>query len=85
MSFEIVYLHYYLTHCIKRPTVCIWENKVPDQLCSKCTADQLLCFKLLTIFCDGTAWFVDLVENLNCCFPKQRHIIKTLLYVFVLL
>ena len=58
---------------MRKPTVCIGENKGADQLCSNCTADQHLCyrpfdskmpllFKLLTIFCDCTVWFVsDLV------------------------
>ena len=29
---------------IRKPTICIGKNKVADQLCSNCTADQHLCF-----------------------------------------
>ena len=31
--------------CMRKPTICIWENKDADQLCSNCTADQRLCFR----------------------------------------
>ena len=30
---------------MRKPTICICENKDADQLCSNCTADQLLCFR----------------------------------------
>ena len=30
---------------IRKPTICICENKGADQLCSKCTADLRLCFR----------------------------------------
>ena len=33
----------YLFRRIRKPTVCICENKGADQLCSNCTADQHLC------------------------------------------
>ena len=32
---------------MRRPTICIRENKDADQLCSYCTADQHLCFRFL--------------------------------------
>ena len=68
---------------MRKQTVCVFENNDADQLCSNCTADQRRCFrhadskippftyiqsfKLLTLFCDCTAWFVsDLVGNPNC-------------------
>ena len=73
---------------MRKPTICICENKDADQLCSNCTADQLLCFRhtdstipLLLISkvlrCDCTAWFVsDLVGNTNCLFSHaQAHIL----------
>ena len=30
---------------LRKPTICICENKGADQLCSNCTADQRLCFR----------------------------------------
>ena len=30
---------------MRKPTICICENKDADQLCSNCTADQRLCFR----------------------------------------
>ena len=60
---------------MRKPTICICENKDADQLCSNCTADQRLCFRLtdsniplliyiqsfniLALCCDCTAWFVS--------------------------
>ena len=60
---------------VRKPTICLCENKDADQLCSNCTADQRLCirysdstipsspqiqnFKLLTIFCDCAGRFVS--------------------------
>ena len=29
---------------MRKPDFCLCENKAADQLCSKCTADQRLCF-----------------------------------------
>ena len=71
---------------MRKPTICICQNKVADQLCSSCTADQCLCFrytdrtislllifKLLAFFCDSTGWFVsDLVGNLDCWFSHGK-------------
>ena len=31
---------------MEKPTIRIYENKAADQLCSNCTADQGLCFRL---------------------------------------
>ena len=30
---------------MKKPTICIWENKDADQLRVNCEADQRLCFR----------------------------------------
>ena len=37
-------LKYNLSLHMRKPTICIYENKDADQLCSNCTADQRLCF-----------------------------------------
>ena len=63
---------YHLNYRMRKPTICIGENKGADQLRNYCEADQRLCaipllskiqnFQPLTIFCDCTARFVsDLV------------------------
>ena len=31
--------------CVRKPTICICENKDADQLRSNCEADQRLCFR----------------------------------------
>ena len=36
---------YDMSRCIRKPTICICENKDADQLCSVCTADQRLYFR----------------------------------------
>ena len=36
-----------MSHCIRKPTICICENKATVQPCSNCTADQHLCFRSL--------------------------------------
>ena len=38
-------LFYYMSHCIRRPTKCLGENKGADQLCGNREADQRLCFR----------------------------------------
>ena len=38
---------------MRKPTICIGENKAADQLCSNCTADQRLCFR----YTDSTILF----------------------------
>ena len=63
---------------MRKPTICICENKGADQLSSNCEADQRLCFRhidstipLLHIFSFKllALWFVlDLVGNANCWF-----------------
>ena len=35
----------HLSHHMGKPTICISENKGPDQLRSSCEADQRLCFR----------------------------------------
>ena len=39
--------------CMRKPTICICENKDADQLCCNCTADQCLCFRY-TDYTDST-------------------------------
>ena len=34
----------YMSHLVRKPTICIGENKGADQLRSNCEADQRLCF-----------------------------------------
>ena len=68
-----------MSHIMRKPDLCICENKGADQLRSDCTADQRLCFyyidstfpllpksrnfKPLASLC-GCTWFVsDLVGN----------------------
>ena len=43
VSFSIIALH--LSLHMRKPMICICENKDADQLCSNCTADQRLCFR----------------------------------------
>ena len=78
---------------MRKPTLCICENKDADQLRGDREADQRLCFcyidstipllskseiKPLAIFCDCTARFVsDLVENQNVGFLLRRLIYNT--------
>ena len=38
-------LIFYMSLRMRKPTICICENKDADQLCSNCTADQCLCFR----------------------------------------
>ena len=69
---------YLMSHVMRKPDVCLCENKGADQLCSICTADQQLSFcykdgttptyiqnfKLLVCICLCTYWFVsDMVGN----------------------
>ena len=37
--------NHYFSHCIRKPRVCICENKGTDQLYSNCIADQHLCIR----------------------------------------
>ena len=64
-----------MSRCIRKPTICVCENKGADQLCSNCTADQRLCFRYTdstiplllkykissfqVCFCDCTARFLS--------------------------
>ena len=63
-----------LSLCVRKPTICMGENKDADQLRGNREADQRLCFrytgstlppllipkifKILGFFCDCTSWFV---------------------------
>ena len=74
---------------MRKPTICLCENKDADQLCSNCTADQGICFhhtdgpyiksfKLLALFCDCTAWFVRPGRKpkllvLSCTGSNNKH------------
>ena len=33
-----------MSRAIRKPALCLCQNKDADQLCSNCTADQCLCF-----------------------------------------
>ena len=35
----------YMSLCMRKPTICVGENKAADQLRSNCEADQRLCFR----------------------------------------
>ena len=37
--------HYYMSQCMRKPTLCIGKSKDADQLRSNCEADQRLCFR----------------------------------------
>ena len=73
----------YLSHCIRKPTKCLGENKgaVTAKLISAFVFTIRIVdivqslfflnpkFKLLACFCDCTSWFVsDLVETQMVCF-----------------
>ena len=40
MIYKYFYFPYHLSRHMREPTTCIGENKVADQLCINCTADQ---------------------------------------------
>ena len=79
MKYDVLDAHHahlkYLSRLMRKPTICICENKDADQLHGNREADQRLCFhysdstipllhKLLALFCDCTARFVsDLFRN----------------------
>ena len=47
-AFAIHIIHiklHYMSHLMRKPTICICENKGVDQLRSNCEADQRLCFR----------------------------------------
>ena len=44
LHFFYLYLHY-MSHLMRKPTICICENKGADQLCGNREADQRLCFR----------------------------------------
>ena len=37
----------YMSHVVRKPAFCIWENKDADQLCGNREADQRLCFRYI--------------------------------------
>ena len=39
-----------MSHCIRKPTICLCENKAADQPCNNCTADQRLGFRSIDSF-----------------------------------
>ena len=51
---------------MKKPTICICENKLADQLRSDCEADQSLCF---------CCWIVPFLSFLNPKFPASSHLL----------
>ena len=75
----------HLSRCIRKPTICICENKGTDQLRSNREAFVFASrivqslfflnpnFNLLAFFCDCTGWFVsDMVGNSNCWFSCAK-------------
>ena len=76
-----------MSHCIRKLTKCLGENKGADQLRGKREADQRLCFRCtdstillllkskISSFCDCKGWFVsDLVRTHIVGFLTQRLI-----------
>ena len=79
----------YLSRVMRKPALCICENKGTNQLCGNSAADQSLCFRYIdgkiplhprsiSIFCSCTARFVsDLVRNridrFSCVMPYLVH------------
>ena len=45
---------------MRKPKICIGEDKVADQLCSNCTADQRLCF-----LCSGSTILLLLKSEIS--------------------
>ena len=56
----------YMSHHMRKPTVCICENKGTDQLRGNCKADQRLCFR----YTDSTILYF-----LNLKFPASNHLL----------
>ena len=54
------------SHCTRKPTKCLGKNKGADQLCSNCTADQRLCFSLLTQIVQYLFYFNPKIMLLAC-------------------
>ena len=44
-EWKIMYVPYNVSLCVRKPTICMGENKDADQLRSNCEADQRLCFR----------------------------------------
>ena len=44
VDWDVYQRKYQISHCMRKPTICIGENKGADQLRSNCEADQRLCF-----------------------------------------
>ena len=55
---------YVMSRHMRKPTICIGENKGTDQLCSNCKVDQHLSFFLFLYF-------------LNTKFPASNHLVLT--------
>ena len=45
IKIKVLFLNTDLSHCTRKPTICLWGNKGTDQLRSNCEADQRLCFR----------------------------------------
>ena len=83
MGYAYLILHNGLSHCTRKPTKYLGENKGADQLRGNREADQRLCFrymdstiplllisenfKLLACFCDCTDWFVSDLVETTNC------------------
>ena len=55
-----------MSRVMRKPTICICENKDADQLCGNREADQRLCFRYLDI--------VQYLYFLNTKFPASSHL-----------
>ena len=56
----------YLSRIMRKPDICLCENKAADQLCSNCTADQRLCFR----YSDSTTPLL-LIAKLSSLWPAS--------------
>ena len=58
-----------MSHCLRKPTFCICENKDADQLRGNREADQRLCFRYL----DSTIPLLPISKILVCVRPGQNQ------------
>ena len=56
---------------MRKPFLCICENKDADQLCSNCAADQRLCFRYI----DSLSISVQSLFYLNPKFRASSHVL----------
>ena len=51
---------------MRKPTICIGENKAAEQLCSNCKADQRLCFR-----CTDSTILLLLISEISSVYPAS--------------